>query len=205
MVDGAVAEADSARVKRLLLCIPLALLGCKPPATTDSAPAAHAASKPALAAKPASKAKPAPKAVLAAGDPAPQLSLTLQDGAQFALAEHQDAFVFVYFYPKDDTPGCTVEAQGLRDNYEALTTAGVTVIGVSMQDATSHKAFIDAHKLPFSLAVDDGAVAKAFDVPVRGEYASRHSFLLKGGKVVEAWRSVDPAKHASEVLAAAVR
>ncbi len=121
------------------------------------------------------------------------------------MSEHVDAFVFVYFYPKDDTPGCTVEAQGLRDNYEALTGGGVTVIGVSMQDSGSLQAFIDAHKLPFSLAVDDGTVAQASDVPVRGEYAARHSFLLKAGKVVQAWRSVDPAKHAAEVLGAAKR
>lgn len=187
-------------MRRLLLCLPLALVACKPSVPADSA---KAPPKPVSAAKP--KAQPAAKKILGTGDPAPQVSLTLQDGTQFALAEHQDAFVFVYFYPKDDTPGCTVEAQGLRDNYEALTAAGVTVVGVSMQDAASHKAFIEAHTLPFSLAVDDGAVAKAFDVPVRGEYASRHSFLLKGGKVVQAWRSVDPAKHAAEVLAAAKR
>lgn len=182
-------------VKRLLLLVPLATLACQ-----DSAKPAPAATP--TAAQAAPKPAPVAKTPLAVGDATPQVTLTLHDGSTFDFAEHTDAFVFVYFYPKDNTPGCTVEAQGLRDQYAALTAAGVTVIGVSMQDADSHKAFIEQHKLPFSLAVDDGSAAKAFDVPVNGEFASRHSFLLKGGKVVQAWRTVDPSVHAQQVLAA---
>jgi peroxiredoxin Q/BCP len=179
-------------VKRLALVAPLLALACtrEPPAPAK------------VVAPEAPPPRPA-KAALTAGDPAPAVTLTLHDGRAFALAEHTDGLVFLYFYPKDDTPGCTVEAQGLRDGYAALTAAGVTVIGVSLQDAASHQAFIDKHALPFPLAVDDGTVAAAFDVPVQGEYAARHSFLLKGGKVVKAWRQVTPAQHAAEVLSAA--
>jgi thioredoxin-dependent peroxiredoxin len=142
-----------------------------------------------------------------AGDPAPDVEFTLHDGKTVRLGSHVGDLVFVYFYPKDDTPGCTVEAKGLRDNYSALVAAGVKVYGVSLQDATSHQAFIDKYELPFPLVVDaDGAVARAFDVPVKGEYAARHSFLIgKDGKLSEVWRKVTPKDHAGEVLAAAKR
>jgi peroxiredoxin Q/BCP len=109
----------------------------------------------------------------------------------------------VYFYPKDDTPGCTVEAQGLRDVYPDLREAGVTVIGVSTQGAASHQAFIDAHDLPFPLAVNGEAAAQAFGVPMRAGMTARHSFLLADGKVARVWREVDPSEHAGEVLEAA--
>src|SRR5262249_10985312 len=111
---------------------------------------------------------------LQAGDPAPDVTLTLQNGKTVNLASLKRQQIAVYFYPKDDTPGCTVEAQGIRDDWQAFEKAGVKVFGVSHQDAASHTAFIEKHKLPFDLAVDtDGAVTKAFGVPVNGgEYAS---------------------------------
>ena len=150
-------------------------------------------------------AKGAPAFSVEQGDDAPEVELTLHDGKTVKLRDLKGELVFIYFYPKDDTPGCTVEAQGLRDSYEALTEAGVKVFGVSLQDAASHQAFIDKHALPFPLVVDaDGAVAKAFDVPVKGEYAARHSFLVgKDGKLAKVWRDVTPDGHATEVLAAA--
>ena len=143
------------------------------------------------------------EAVLKEGDPTPDLKLILQDGSELSLKDTKET-VFVYFYPKDDTPGCTVEAQGLRDRYPELKQAGVKVIGVSLQNAASHVAFIEKHDLPFPLAVDDGSAARAFSVPVNGEYAARHSFLMRGGRVVKVWRKVNPAEHAGEVLAAAM-
>lgn len=146
----------------------------------------------------------APPAELAAGDAAPDVTFHLQDGATKKLSDHHGATVLVYFYPKDDTPGCTAEAQGLRDRWTDLQAAGVEVIGVSLQDADSHKAFIDKHDLPFPLAVDDGTLARAFGVPVRGEFAARQSFLVgPDGRLVKVWRQVDPSAHAAEVLAAA--
>lgn len=187
----------------LVLAVAATLVACDEPTPTSSpatsAPSAATSSAAASSTPPAA----ASAAQLSEGDPAPAVKLTLHDGTSVDLASMKDELVFVYFYPKDDTPGCTVEAKGLRDNYEALTEAGVKVFGVSMQDATSHQAFIDKHELPFSLVVDDGTVAKAFDVPVSGEFAARHSFLLKGGEVLKTWRKVIPSEHAAEVLEAA--
>jgi peroxiredoxin Q/BCP len=142
---------------------------------------------------------------LAVGDPAPALTLTLQDGKTVELSSLVGKPVAVYFYPKDDTAGCTVEAQGIRDQWSEFEKAGIAVFGVSMQDAASHQAFIDKNKLPFSLAVDDGSVTRAFGVPVNGgEYAARHTFLIGAdGKIQQIWREVDPAKHAGELLEAA--
>lgn len=152
--------------------------------------------------EPASVAKTEP-APLAEGAPAPELTLKLQDGSDFVMKDHAAELVLVYFYPKDDTPGCTVEAQGMRDTFPELTAAGVKVLGVSEQDAASHQAFIEKHSLPFALVVDDGSVAKAFGVAVNNGFAARQSFLLKGGKVIKAWHQVTPSAHAAEVLAAA--
>lgn len=141
---------------------------------------------------------------LVEGDAAPDVTLALHDGSSVALSELRGEQVLVYFYPKDDTPGCTLEAKGLRDHYAALGSAGVKVFGVSLQDAESHKAFIDKYGLPFPLVVDDGTVARAFGVPVKGEYAARQSFLIgRDGKVARVWREVSPEGHAEEVLAAA--
>ena len=142
---------------------------------------------------------------LAAGDAAPDITLKLHDGKEVRLSSLQGKQVLVYFYPKDDTPGCTVEAQGLRDGWADLQAAGLEVYGVSMQDATSHKAFIDKYNLPFPLVVDsDGAVAKAFRVPTKMSFASRQSFLIgKDGKIKQVWLEVNPKEHAAAILAAA--
>ena len=143
---------------------------------------------------------------LKVGDPAPAVTLTLQDGKTVDLASLKGKQYVVYFYPKDDTPGCTVEAQGIRDQWEAFQKAGVQVYGVSMQDAASHTAFIEKHKLPFPLVVDaDRKVTASFGVPVRGgEFAARQTFLVgTDGKIKQIWREVTPAEHAKQVLDAA--
>jgi peroxiredoxin Q/BCP len=170
----------------------LGALGCKgEPALAESEPAASQDVK-------------AVSAPLAVGAPAPHVTVTLQDGKQLPLRSLQGQPVIVYFYPKDDTPGCTVEAQGIRDDYSAFEQANVRVLGVSLQDAASHQAFIEKHDLPFDLVVDEGgAVAKAFGVPLRGEYASRQTFLLGAdGKITQTWLDVDPKTHSKELLAA---
>lgn len=139
------------------------------------------------------------------GDAAPVVTLTLSNGKKVELASLKGKQVLVYFYPKDDTPGCTMEAKGLRDAHTDLQAAGVEVYGVSMQGAESHDAFASKHSLPFSLVVDtSGDIARAFHVPVSGEYASRQSFLIgKDGKIAKVWLDVRPDAHAAEVLAAA--
>jgi peroxiredoxin Q/BCP len=180
----------------------LALSACNnPPPAGGSSAGAPASARPAASA-PSSAAAAAP---LKEGDAAPDLELTLQSGKSVKLSSFKGKMVAIYFYPKDDTPGCTIEAQGIRDNWEQLAAANITVIGVSLQDAASHQQFIDKYKLPFDLAVDTtGAVAKAFGVPVRGEYASRQTFLVgPDGKIKKVWLEVTPSGHAAQILAAA--
>ncbi|HEU4404994.1 MAG TPA: peroxiredoxin [Polyangiaceae bacterium] len=161
-----------------------------------------AESRPAPATTPAAAA---PAGELKEGDRAPDVNLTLEDGKSVKLSSLRGTPVALYFYPKDDTPGCTVEAQGIRDAWADFEKSGVKVFGVSTQDAASHKDFIAKHKLPFQLVVDpDGEVAKAFGVPLRGGMASRQSFLIdQDGKVKKVWRQVTPSGHAQELLSAA--
>lgn len=142
---------------------------------------------------------------LRVGDAAPNVSMKLHDGSTVALSSLKGKQVLVYFYPKDDTPGCKIEAQGIRDHWADIQAAGLAVYGVSLQDAASHQAFIEKEKLPFPLVVDtDGAVARAFRVPVKGEYAKRQTFLVgTDGKIKKVWLEVDPKGHAEEIVAAA--
>jgi len=108
----------------------------------------------------------------------------------------------VYFYPKDDTPGCTTEACAFRDVWERYATAGVQVVGVSSDGNDAHRAFAEKYKLPFPLIADeDHAWAQAFGVTTRAGFASRVSFLLDAkGKVAKVYPQVDPGMHAEEVL-----
>ena len=158
---------------------------------------------PASSATTSSAAAAAP---LKEGDTAPDVEMTLQDGRKVKLSSLKGQLVALYFYPKDQTSGCTMEADAFRDRFADLKSAGVTVIGVSTQDADSHKAFIEKEKLPFDLAVDtDGSIAKAFGVPsaILGLHA-RQTFLVgKDGTIKKIWRDVSPKDHADAVLAAA--
>ncbi|HEU5074637.1 MAG TPA: redoxin domain-containing protein [Polyangiaceae bacterium] len=141
---------------------------------------------------------------LTAGDPAPDVTFTLQDGSRVSLASLKGQPVVVYFYPKDDTRGCTIEAEGIRDGYAAFEQAKVKVFGVSTQDAESHSAFIEKFDLPFDLVVDtDGEVAQAFRVPLNRGMAARQTFLIDAaGKIKRVWLDVEPTGHAKELLAA---
>ncbi|WP_437503779.1 peroxiredoxin [Sorangium sp. So ce1099] len=171
--------------------------GCNEPAGAPGG----AAEKPAETGA-SSAAQPA---ALKPGDAAPDVTLTLHDGKEVKLSSLQGKQVLVYFYPKDDTPGCTVQAKGLRDGWADLQGAGLDVYGVSTQDAQSHQAFIQKYELPFPLVVDaDGAVARAFHVPLRNDVATRQSFLIgKDGKIKQVWLEVDPKEHTAAILAAA--
>ncbi len=139
----------------------------------------------------------------AVGSVAPDVVLNLHDGKQVRLGELRGKQVVLYFYPRDDTPGCRIEAQGFRDQMPSLEKSGALVFGVSTQGAESHQAFIDKEQLNFDLVVDeDGALAKAFGVPVRAKLAARHTVLIDAdGKIKKYWRSVNPSGHAEEVLA----
>lgn len=139
---------------------------------------------------------------------APDFSLLDQHGNTQSLKQYLGKKVLLYFYPKDDTPGCTTEACSFRDNYEALTAAGLVVLGVSKDTVTSHKKFADKFELPFPLLADeDTTVSQAYGVWglkkfMGREYMgiSRSSFLIdeKGG-VEKIYETVKPALHVSEV------
>lgn len=120
-------------------------------------------------------------AILAAGSPAPDFCLADENGDSHRLSELlQHGPVVVYFYPKDDTPGCTAEACKFRDDYEDFTAAGARVLGVSTDGASSHRAFKEKHRLPFTLLSDpDGGVARSFGVKkLLGLLPGRATFVI---------------------------
>ncbi|MGY4386059.1 peroxiredoxin Q/BCP [Pedobacter sp. UYP24] len=99
------------------------------------------------------------------GQKAPEFSVQDQDGNQISLAQFVGKKVVLYFYPKDDTPGCTAEACDFRDNYQGLAAKGIVVLGVSTDDEKSHKKFINKHQLPFPLLADtDKKIVEAYGV-----------------------------------------
>jgi peroxiredoxin Q/BCP len=142
--------------------------------------------------------------LLPVGAPAPDFTVTAHDGQKVELAALRGRYVVIYFYPKDDTPGCTKEACGFRDAAAPLATAGVVVLGVSEQDAASHAAFAAKYELPFPLLPDEhGALAAAYHVPVTLGMARRITYLVgPDGRIARVWPSVSPTGHAREILAA---
>ena len=136
----------------------------------------------------------------------PDFRLQDQNGKWHTLADHRGKWIALYFYPKDQTPGCTKEACSFRDNFFAFEKLGALVLGVSLDDVKSHEEFAKKHSLPFPLLADpDGTVAKQFGV-YRNlgimKIASRQSFLIDPeGKLVKHYEKVDPAGHTAEILA----
>jgi thioredoxin-dependent peroxiredoxin len=135
--------------------------------------------------------------------PAPDVDLTLHNGRRVRLLELRGKNVVLFFYPMDDTPGCRLEAQGFRDRFPQFQAKNTTVLGVSMQGAESHQAFIAKENLPFDLVVDANAkVSEAFGVPIHGQVTARQTFLVDTqGVIANVWRNVSPDQHAAEVLA----
>jgi peroxiredoxin Q/BCP len=191
-----------------LLVAPL-VMGCqntsKPAQSVESAtPVASASAPPVASSAPAATAS-AEAAMPKVGDPAPALVATASNGTKIDLAAiaKSGKHVVVYFYPKDDTPGCTKEACAFRDAWTKLQKGNVQVIGISADDDASHKAFAEKHKLEFPLVADvDTSIAKRFGVPVKNGYESRVSFLIgPDGKIKKVYPKVDPAVHCDEILA----
>jgi peroxiredoxin Q/BCP len=143
--------------------------------------------------------------VLPAGTVAPDFAAHDAAGKLVRFSEFAGKERVVYFYPKDETPGCTKEACAFRDAFDKYKERGVVLFGVSRDSEESHKKFREHHSLPFALAADEsGDVQKAYGVPSKmGVLASRVTFLVgKDGKVERVWENVDPGVHAAEVLAA---
>jgi len=142
---------------------------------------------------------------LAAGAPAPEFTLEDQNGKRVSLADFKGRRnVVVYFYPKDDTPGCTKEACAFRDDFSDFTDAGAEVIGISSDSPASHLAFAAKHELPFTLLSDsDGVVREAFGVPATlGLLPGRVTYVIdKQGVIRHAFNSqLSPARHVAEAL-----
>ena len=147
--------------------------------------------------------------VLTAGDAAPPFELPDADGQSVQLADLQGKWVVLYFYPRDNTPGCTKEACGFRDAYAEYQSSDVVVLGVSTDDAKSHTKFAMKYELPFPLLVDEGgAIAEQY-----GSYGlkkfmgkeymgiTRGTFIIApDGKLAKIYRKVKPEPHAQEVL-----
>jgi peroxiredoxin Q/BCP len=147
----------------------------------------------------------------AAGDAAPEIALPDDTGAVHRLADRRGQWTVVYFYPKDDTPGCTTEACSFRDVNDQITERGAEVWGISPQDAGSKRAFREKFGLPFTLLADEShATAEAWGTWVEKQNygktywgTGRATFLVgPDGRIAKAWPKVKPEGHAAEVLAA---
>jgi peroxiredoxin Q/BCP len=145
------------------------------------------------------------------GQPAPDFELTNDSGRTVRLSELRGKPVVLYFYPQDDTRGCTTQACGLRDVYADLQRRGAVVLGVSPDDESSHARFREKYELPFSLLADpDHTVSEAYGVWVeKNAYGKkkmgveRSTFLIdSNGNVAKVMRRVKPDTHADDVLAA---
>ena len=142
----------------------------------------------------------------APGSQAPAFNLQDQYGEWHKLQDFSGQWLAVYFYPRDDTPGCTTEACNFRDNIYAFKAIGAAVVGISVDDVESHKEFSDKYKLPFTILADEsGDTARAYGVLKDYKLlklASRQSFLINPeGKIVKHYDDVDPDTHTDEVLA----
>lgn len=135
----------------------------------------------------------------------PNVSAKNQNGKIVRLDAFKGKYLLVYFYPKDETPGCTREAESLREHYAEIKKLGGEVVGVSRQDEKSHQEFIAKHNLPFDLLVDpDGAIGKSLGVdpiPVIGLHKRKSLLIGPDGKVLKFYADVNPAQHAQEVVA----
>ncbi len=141
-----------------------------------------------------------------AGDKAPDFTLPSQTGEQVRLHERLgERVVVLYFYPKDDTPGCTAEACGFRDSHEVFTDAGAEVIGVSSDSVDRHAAFAGRHKLPFTLLSDQGGqVRKSYGVPaVLGLLPGRVTYVIdREGTIRHVFNSMtNIGRHINDALA----
>jgi thioredoxin-dependent peroxiredoxin len=143
------------------------------------------------------------------GDEAPPFTLPDQDGNTVSLADFRGRKVVLYFYPKDDTSGCTAQARDLRDNAATFDARGAVILGVSPDDAKSHRKFADKYELPFTLLADvDHGVADAYGVwQEKSMYGrtywgnERTTFVIdEQGRIAKVLPKVKPAEHVEQVL-----
>lgn len=145
------------------------------------------------------------------GDVAPEFELNDENGKQHSLKDYRGQAIVLYFYPKDDTSGCTTEACNFRDDYSAYQDANVTILGVSADDEKSHTKFKDKYSLPFTLLADtEKEVVNLYGVWGKKKMYGREydgifrtTFLIDGeGKIARVFEKVKPSAHSKEVLEA---
>jgi peroxiredoxin Q/BCP len=148
---------------------------------------------------------------LSAGDPAPTFDMTADDGSTVSSASMAGSRYVLYFYPKDDTPGCTAQACGLRDSWSRVAETGVEIFGVSPDSTKSHVKFREKFALPYRLLSDTGhEVAEAFGVWIEKRFAGRSyygnertTFVIgPDGRIQHVLPQVKPAAHVDELLEA---
>jgi len=142
-------------------------------------------------------------AALKVGDKAPNFSLQDQNNITHTLSDYEGQWVVLYFYPKDDTPGCTTQACDFRDAVKRIIASKSVVFGLSLDSVASHKLFAEKYNLPFSLLADEkGEVSKLYDSlrKLLG-YAKRNTFIVDPeGNIAKIYLSVDPKTHSQMVL-----
>ncbi len=146
---------------------------------------------------------------LETGQKAPGFVLRDQDGKTVKLSDYRGGWFLVYFYPKDNTPGCTKEARSIKDNIKSFSREKLSVVGISVDSVKSHERFADKYKLPFSILSDeDKKVVREYGVWIKKkmmgrEYmgTNRMSFLVgPDGRIAKIYDKVKPAEHAREVM-----
>lgn len=145
------------------------------------------------------------------GDKAPTFTVATSGGGKISLSDYLGKNVILYFYPKDDTPGCTKEACAFRDGFAGFKKKGAVILGVSPDSVKKHDKFVEKFKLPFTLLADeDKKIAEAYGVWGEKSFMGRKymgvyrvTFLIgPDGKIKQIWPAVKPEEHAAEVLAA---
>jgi peroxiredoxin Q/BCP len=139
------------------------------------------------------------------GDDAPSFTLPDNQDRQRSLGEFKSQWIVLYFYPKDDTPGCTAEACHFRDDFKLLESLGAQVVGISVDDSLSHKKFAEKYKLPFPLLSDaSGEVADRYNALNNFlviKLAKRYTYLINPqGKIAKIYLSVNTSKHSQEII-----
>lgn len=143
----------------------------------------------------------------AVGSLAPEFTLPSQEGSQVSLRDYRGSWVVLYFYPKDQTPGCTREARNFQVDQAKYVARNAVVLGVSVDSVDSHKKFCAKEGLNFKLLADrDGSLSRVYGSLTNlgvVKFAARHTFIIDpSGKIAKTYTSVDPAGHSAEVLAA---
>ncbi len=140
---------------------------------------------------------------IAEGQVAPDFDAVAHDGVVVKPSALKGRPIVLYFYPRDETPGCTKEACAFRDAWNELAKTNVVLVGISTDDATSHTQFAKNHELPFQLVSDpSGAIARAYGVPNRAGFLARQTVVIGAdGKVKKIHRTVDVQTHANQILA----